>query len=71
MEQKLNDTDLAADLIWGAKPIANEIGRSERSTYYLLETGRLPAKIIGGKWCASRSGLREHFRAILAAVQAA
>jgi hypothetical protein len=52
---------LAEDLIWGAKPIAAEIGRSERQTFYLLENGQLPAQRIGGRWVASRSALRRHF----------
>jgi hypothetical protein len=52
---------LADDLLWGVKPISEEINRSERQTFHLLENGRLPAKKIGGRWCASRIGLRRHF----------
>jgi hypothetical protein len=52
---------LADDLLWGVKPISEEINRSERQTFHLLENGRLPAKKIGGRWCASRIRLRRHF----------
>jgi hypothetical protein len=41
---------LADDLLWGFKPISEEINRSERQTFHLIENGRLPAKKIGGRW---------------------
>jgi hypothetical protein len=56
---------LADDLLWGVKPISEEINRSERQTFHLLENGRLPAKKIGGRWCASRTALRRHFAGLL------
>ena len=49
------------DLIWEVNPIAKEIGRTRRQTHYLLETGKLPACKIGGRWCASRSALGQFF----------
>jgi hypothetical protein len=60
-EQASNRANLASDLIWGAEAIAAELGRPKRAAYHLLERGRLPAKVIGGKWVASRSGLRRWF----------
>jgi hypothetical protein len=48
-----------SDWVWGAAAIADEIGRSERATFYLLERGALPAKRVGGRWAASRSALRQ------------
>jgi hypothetical protein len=59
---------LADDLLWGVKPISEEINRNERQTFHLLENGRLPAKKIGGRWCASRIGLRRHFAELLGQV---
>lgn len=62
-----NDTvSLAGDLIWGVAGIGKEIDRTERQAFYLLETGKLPAAKIGGRWCASRAGLRKFFSSILA-----
>ena len=54
------------DLLWGVRAIAADIGRSERSTYHLLEKKLLPAQKYGGKWVASRQGLRAHFSKVLA-----
>jgi hypothetical protein len=54
-------TTLADDLIWEVNPIAKEIGRTPRQTFHMLETGKLPAKKIGGRWCSTRSALRRHF----------
>lgn len=48
-------------IIWGAKAIADEIGRTERQTFHLLETGRLPATKIGGRWAADVVRLRALF----------
>jgi hypothetical protein len=60
MIEQSNHGDLAKDLLWGVKPIAAEIGRSERAVYHLLSTGQLPAKLVGGRWMASREKLRRH-----------
>jgi len=54
-----NDGEAPADVIWGCARIAEVIGRSERSTFHLLEQHLLPAKRIGGRWCASRRKLLE------------
>ena len=54
---------LAQDLVWGVAAIAVEIGRNPRQTFHMLEQGKLPAKKIGGRWCASRSGLSQFFTA--------
>ena len=47
----------APDVVWGCAAIAAVIGRSERSTFHLLEKRLLPAKRVGGRWCASRRRL--------------
>jgi hypothetical protein len=49
------------DLVWGVAAIATAINRTPRQTFHLLETSKLPAAKIGGRWCASRSGLRRFF----------
>jgi len=61
----MTETDTKLDLLWGVDAIATEINQSRRKTYHLLETGRLPARKVGARWCASRSGLREFFRPIM------
>jgi len=57
MEARL-DEPLNADLCWGASNIAKEIGRTREATFHLLASGELPAKKVGGRWCASRRRLR-------------
>jgi hypothetical protein len=52
------------NLIWGVRAIAKEIDRTPRQTFYLLEKGHLPANKLGGRWCASRSGLRQFFETL-------
>lgn len=55
---------LKDDILWGVKALSEEIDRTERQTFYLLETGQLPAKKVGGRWCSTRSRLREFFNAV-------
>jgi hypothetical protein len=55
------------DLIWGATPIGKELGLNPRQAYHLLESGAVPgARKVGGRWCASRPGLRRNFAELLA-----
>lgn len=49
------------DIIWGAKAIAKALNLTDRQAFYLLESGELPVRKVGGKWCASRSKLQEFF----------
>jgi len=49
--------DETPDLIWGCAAIAKAIGRHERATFHMLTHGYLPAKRVGGRWCASRRKL--------------
>src|SRR5215831_17306938 len=51
------ESDTSDDLVWGCVAIAKVIGRSERSTFHMLERRLLPAKRIGRRWCASRRRL--------------
>lgn len=49
------------DLIWGCRDIAKMIGRSERSTFDMLDKGELPAKRVNGRWVIERSKLVAFF----------
>ena len=55
------ETKADLDLIWGGDAIAEAIGRKQRITFRLLETGAIPAKKVGGRWCVSRKKLVEFF----------
>ena len=51
-----NDNDII-DVLWGAEAIGAAIGANRRRAFHMLESGQLPAKRIGGRWCARRSEL--------------
>ena len=61
---------LRDDLVWGIKAIADEIGKTPRQAFHLVDTGAIPAAKIGGRIVASRTRLREHFRALLDSARA-
>lgn len=62
MAKQTNDKEaLADDLIWGAKDIGRAIGRNERQTWVLLDTGKIPSAKVGARYVASREKLRAHF----------
>ncbi len=52
-------------LIWGAERIAAVIDRSPETTWRLLESGVIPARKVGSKWCTTHGKLRELFRDVL------
>jgi hypothetical protein len=56
------DSASSSDLCWGARAIADVIERSERITFYMLESGALPARKVGGRWVASKARLLAHCR---------
>lgn len=56
MEQQTETT-----LIWGASAIARSIGRTDRQTFHLLDSGALPAKKVGGRWVCERGRLMAFF----------
>lgn len=64
MQTEAQEAEL--DLVWGLAAIAKIIGRTERQTHYMLQTGRLPAKQIGIRWVAKRSALVNFFNDIAA-----
>lgn len=47
--------------IWGAKAIAEAINRSERQTYWLLQSGQIPAQKVGDRYVTTWRKLRELF----------
>ena len=49
------------ELIWGVRGIAALINQTERQTFYLLETGKLPAKKVGNKWVGERGQIIRFF----------
>ena len=57
-----DDASLAADLIWGAEAIGEEVGLPTRKAFYHLERGNLPGRKVGGLWVSSRRQLRAHLR---------
>ena len=48
--------------VWGARKIAEVIGKSPQQTFYLLKSGLLPATRVGDSWCAYPSRLRARLR---------
>ncbi|MGA1804425.1 helix-turn-helix domain-containing protein [Rhizobium sp. HT1-10] len=54
-------TDHSLDLIWEVEEIARIIGRTHRQTNYMLASGALPAKKVGGRWVIERSKLIAFF----------
>ena len=53
-------TDPNQDILWGPGAIGQVIGRSERATFHMLESGHLPARKVGRLWSASRRRLLAH-----------
>ena len=51
-------------LIWGARDIAKELGLEPQQTFRLLGLNHLPARKVGGKWCAERETLRAFFTTV-------
>jgi hypothetical protein len=61
-----DNASLGNDLVWGVAAIAAEINRTPRQAFHMLENSRLPARKVGGRWCASRAGLRQFFASLIA-----
>lgn len=41
----------STDVIWGARNIGIAIGRTEKATFAMLESGKLPgARKVAGRW---------------------
>lgn len=52
--------DERPDIVWGAAAIGRVINRSPRQTFWLLETGAIPARKINNLWSASPAALLAH-----------
>lgn len=57
----MDEGEIAIDLVWGAAEIGKEINRKPRQTFYMLESGLLPARKVGNQWVAERGKLRAFF----------
>jgi len=68
-EAVVNSTSgVGLDLVWGVRRISEVIELSERATFYMLESNRIPcARKVGGRWVSSRSKLEKFFHDLLAA----
>lgn len=55
------DDDEGGFLLRGVPRIARFLGEDRRRTYWLLQSGRLPAVKEGKAWVTTRSALREHY----------
>jgi hypothetical protein len=55
---------LGDDLVPGVKRIAAYIGKTERQTYHLLETGQLPGFKLGNMWHIRKSTTLAHFEGL-------
>lgn len=52
---------MTLEVVWGARAIAKAINRSEKATYWMLESGTLPgAKKVAGRWCFSPAVFEQH-----------
>jgi hypothetical protein len=56
--------DLANELLEGAGQIAKfmygrDDQRTRRRVFYLLETGEIPGRKMGGKWISKKTAIRE------------
>jgi len=60
-EDQKTASPITLDVLYGAEEIAAFINRDVRQTFYMLETGLLPAKKIGKQWTTTRTLLRQHF----------
>jgi hypothetical protein len=61
MTERDNGIGSSLDLVWGIEAIAKLIGRTERQTYHMLSTGKLPAKQVGNRWVAERGKILRFF----------
>jgi hypothetical protein len=51
---------VASDVVWGAAAIGDVLGCGARRAHYMLSSGSLKpagAKMVQGRWCASRRKL--------------
>jgi len=51
------DTDIASDLVFGARAIASVLGMTQRQVYHVTACSQIPTFKIGGTLCARRSTL--------------
>ena len=52
--------------IWGARAIGERLGVNERVAFYMLESGRVPARKVGRKWVTTEQKIRDFLAADVA-----
>ncbi len=60
VQKPVHGDSLGDDLLNGVNEIARFIDRSPRQTYYLLQTGKLPATKGLCGWTSMKSRIRRH-----------
>lgn len=66
----MTDNEIADDLLKGAAEIAAFTGFAKRRVNYLLETKRLPAFKVGGRWQMRKSTFRRYIEKLEASAAA-
>ena len=61
MKEMKPDAQGDADLLYGVAQIAAHLGLTARQIYHHHDAGTLPTFKLGGRVCARRSTLAEHF----------
>ena len=57
MSSTTNHQDDLDRPLWGAEFIGKAVDRNTRQTFYLLESGYLPATKVGSTWCSTKRRL--------------
>ncbi|MFA5387192.1 MAG: helix-turn-helix domain-containing protein [Candidatus Paceibacterota bacterium] len=52
----------SAKIIWAVKGICEYCGISRDTFYRLVRSGKFPAAVIEGKWCAHMDNIDDFFR---------
>ena len=51
------DSETEREPVWGAAAIGAVIKKNRRQTFWLLQTGKLPARKVGAQWVSERQAL--------------
>jgi hypothetical protein len=61
---RVSESDLAADLLWGTAKIAAFLGLSERQADHAIRSGHLPVRRMGRLIVGSKAALRKQFTVV-------
>jgi hypothetical protein len=57
-DEQTDKVETPADFLWGSDQIGRAIGRTERQTFHLLNSGQIKsAKKVGGRWVVAKAAL--------------